>query len=41
MIEEKKIIGTDYRLPYFNLGYGEKTFAIRPGFYDGVFNNIK
>lgn len=31
MAEEKLIIGTDYRLPYFEFGKGEKAFILIPG----------
>lgn len=31
MVEEKLVIGTDYRLPYFDFGKGEKTFILLPG----------
>ena len=31
MVEEKMIIGTEYRLPYFNFGKGEKAFILLPG----------
>lgn len=31
MTEEKMMIGTDYRLPYFDFGKGEKSFILLPG----------
>lgn len=31
MITDKMIIGTDYRLPYFDFGNGEKAFILLPG----------
>ena len=31
MLEEKKIIGKDYRLPYFDFGEGKKDFILLPG----------
>lgn len=31
MLEEKKIIGANYRLPYFDFGKGERIFILLPG----------
>lgn len=31
VIEEKKVIGADYRLPYFDFGEGKKPFILIPG----------
>lgn len=31
VVEEKLVIGADYRLPYFTFGNGEKTFILLPG----------
>lgn len=31
MLEEKKIIGKDYRLPYFDFGEGKNNFVLIPG----------
>ena len=31
IVEEKKIIGTEYRLPYFDFGEGDNSFILLPG----------